>query len=152
MTQHCNELVAQVGDAVRVGERSFRPHETIFLVEVASYQIGQQLHRSLHVGHVEAGRCRINRAECAEEASVRPMDGNGRITLKPVDPRRVMRGVNRVLARMRKYHRRRRLPDLIADGCLEHQLATGNKPKPQGVERGAGGPGGLGHAGNCREA
>ncbi|MNC48696.1 hypothetical protein D3C75_978270 [compost metagenome] len=103
MTQHGNELVAQVSDTMRIGERGFRSHKAIFLVEVASYQVGQQLHGALDVGYVEVGRCRINRAERSEEAPVWPMDGNGRIALKPVDPWRVMLGVNRVLACMRKY-------------------------------------------------
>jgi hypothetical protein len=69
---------------------------------------------------------RVDGTERPEKVSIGGDNGNGDVTFKLVDPGRVVLRINRMPACMLEDDRFSLLPNLMADGCFQIQLATRN--------------------------
>ncbi len=152
MAQHGDELFAQFGALALGEEQGLAGGQPVMGVEMKGDQLGEQFEHARGFRRLQPGRARIDGAERAEESAVRQHDGHRDVTLETIQCGRVVPGELGVLRDMVDHHALAAVPDLVADGGFNFQLAAGDQPESDLVAHAAGDPAVLGDPGDRREA
>lgn len=102
-------------------------------IQIHRNQLRIQSHGLQNGFFIEMSRKRVDGTERPEKVSIGGDNGNGDVTFKLVDPRRVVQRINWMPACMLEDDRLSLLPNLMADGCFQIQLATRNEAEINGV-------------------
>ena len=125
MSQHGDELLAQVRGLALVQKLRLARGQPLACVEMKRDQLGEELEHPDRLGIAQAVRFRIDRAERAEEAPILPENWHRDVALEAVHRGRVVLAVELVLCDVIDNDRLAALAHLVADGGLDRELAAG---------------------------
>src|ERR1700712_335632 len=152
MTENRDKLLAQFRRMALVQQRGFALCQFLECVQMTSDQFGKQIEGLDRFGIVETRRARIDRAERAEERSVRQDDRNGDVALKAVHRRGVVAAERLIFRDMIDNHRFVALANLVTDRRFDLQFAARLEAELNFVPSRAAYPSLLGDARDCGEA
>ena len=115
MTEHGNELVAQLRGFPFIHEAGFTLRQALDGTQVGRNQFGKQFEHADSFRRFQSRRPRVNGAKRAEELSVRQNDRHRYVALKAVHRRSGMPAIGLIFGNMVDHNRLAALTNFVAD-------------------------------------
>src|SRR5690606_37517092 len=112
---------------VRIGECALGYEHAPVQIQIHRNQLRIQSHGLQNGFFIEMPGKRVDGTERPEKVSIGGDNGNGDVTFKLVDPGRVLLRITRMPACTLEDDRFSLLPNPMADGCYQIQLASRNE-------------------------